>query len=101
MTQDDLDPEFLGDFDEPDLEMPEDGRDSQPPTEGSSDDPESLEAEDPLHDDETVLSASTGRNTIVDHDPEPLEDDDWALEEEQIVDEDELEDRETGDEFPQ
>jgi len=79
MTQDDLDPEFLGDFDEPDLEMPE----------------------DPLHDDETVLSASTGRNTIVDHDPEPLEDDDWALEEEQIVDEYELEDRETGDEFPQ
>ena len=79
MTQDDLDPEFLGDFDEPDLEMPEDS----------------------LHDDETVLSASTGRNTIVDHDPEPLEDDDWALEEEQIVDEHELEDRETGDEFPQ
>lgn len=90
MTQDDLDPEFLGDLNEPDLELPEDGRDSQPPPEGSSDDPESLEAEDPLHDDETVLGAATGRNTVIDHDPEPLDEDDWALEEERIVDEDEL-----------
>lgn len=90
MTQDDVDPEFLGDLNEFDLEMPEDGRDSQPPEEGSSDDPESLEAEDPLRDDEAVLTDTAGPNSLIGQAAEPVKEDDWALEEERVVDEDGL-----------
>ena len=83
-------PEFFGDIDEPDLELPEDGRDSQPPPEGSSDEPEMLDEDDPLRNSEAVLSESTSPSTLTGQETEPLQDDDWALEEQRVLDETEL-----------
>lgn len=85
------DPEFFGELDEPDLEMPEDGRDGQPPEEGSQDDPETLDANDPLRNDRTVLSETDSPTTVAGQAVEPLAEDDWALEEQQVLDEDEFE----------
>lgn len=45
MTENDA--EFYSGSEEPDLEEPEDGRESYPPVEGSSDEPETLDAQDP------------------------------------------------------
>lgn len=84
-------PEFFEDPDQPDLEVPEDGRDGQPPEEGSSDEPETLAIEDPLGDEQVVLSDTDGLTTVSGQVAEPLADDDWSLEEEQIIDPDELE----------
>lgn len=94
MTENDA--EFFGELDEPDLEQPRDGRDGQPPEEGSQDDPETLAAHDPLRDDEAVLAETDSPTTVAGQDAEPTVEDDWALEEQQILDEDEFEE-----EFPE
>jgi len=85
------DGEFYSGSEEPDLEEPEDGRESYPPAEGSSDDPETLEKEDPLRGAQGVLSDTEGPTTLTGQETEPLLDDDWAIAEENIVDEAELE----------
>lgn len=95
MTENDS--EFFGELDEPDLEMPEDGRDGQPPEEGSQDDPETLDANDPLRDEQTVLADNDSPTTVAAPGAaEPLAEDDWALEEQQVLEEDEFEE-----EFPE
>ncbi len=83
--------EFYSGSEEPDLEEPEDGRESYPPVEGSSDEPETLDEEDPLRGTEAVLSDADGATTLTGQEAEPLMDDDWELAEENVVDEDELE----------
>ena len=94
MTENDS--EFFGDLDEPDVEMPQDGRDGQPPEEGSQDDPETLDVNDPLRNEQTVLSETDSPTTVAGQAAEPLAEDDWALEEQQVLDEDEFEE-----EFPE
>ena len=94
MTENDA--EFFGELDEPDLEQPEDGRDGQPPEEGSQDDPETLAEHDPLRNDDAVLTETDSRTTVAGQDVEPTVEDDWALEEQQVLGEDEFEE-----EFPE
>ncbi|HIW46623.1 MAG TPA: hypothetical protein H9884_06955 [Candidatus Yaniella excrementigallinarum] len=89
MTENDA--EFYSGSEEPDLEEPEDGRESYPPVEGSSDEPETLDAQDPLRGTEGVLSDTEGPTTLTGQETEPLLDDDWAIAEENVVDETELE----------
>ena len=85
------DGEYFYNPDEPDLEQPEDGRDGQPPEEGSSDNPESLAAHDPLHSAHTVLSDTDSLPTVADPDAEPADEDDWAVEAQRVFDEKEFE----------
>ena len=85
------DPEVFGDIDGPDLERPKDGRDAQPPEEGSSDYPETLDAHDPLRNEQVVLSETDSPTTVAGQAAEPLAEDDWALEEQQVLEEDESE----------
>jgi len=47
-----------------DEDEPLDGRDSQPVTEGSSDDPQTLDHNDPLRDEETLLAERTGEDSL-------------------------------------
>lgn len=89
MTENDS--EFFGELDEPDLELPEDGRDAQSPDEGSQDDPETLDTNDPLRNEQTVLSETDSPTTVAGQADEPLAEDDWALEEQQVLEEDEFE----------
>lgn len=84
--------DFFEELDDSDMEMPLDGRDGQPPEEGSSDEPDTLAAHDPLRNKDVVLSDTHGPSTTFGQEAEPLSQDDWALEELHIVDPDELED---------
>lgn len=79
------DPEHYYD-DEQDLEEPLDGRDGQPPEEGSSDDPETLAKHDPLHKDDPVLVETDSGSTVIGEAAEPTEDE--AIDEEHIIDDD-------------
>lgn len=83
--------DFFQELDDSDMEVPLDGRDGQPPEEGSSDEPETLESHDPLRNKDVVLSDTEGPSTIFGQQPEPLAQDDWALEELHVIDPDELE----------
>jgi len=82
--------ELFKDPDEPDLEVPNDGSDTQPPEEGSSDYPDTLEKNDPLREDQVVLKESEGPTTVAGREPEPADDDTVPLEESAVVEEDEL-----------
>lgn len=62
---------------------------SPPPEEGSSDDPEILEAHDPLRKHDVVLSDTQQGSTLFGQTTEPLEQDDRALEELHVVDSEE------------
>ena len=84
--------DFFGPLDEPDLEVPQDGRNGQSVEEGSSDEPQSLEAHDPLRNEQGVLSDTYGLDTISEEEGEPIDEDDWVLEDEEILDPDELDD---------
>src|SRR5699024_4703668 len=89
MTENDA--ELYSASEEPDLEEPADGRESYPPVEASSDEPEALDAQDPLRGTGGVLSDTEGTTTLTGQETEPLLDDDWAIAEENVVDETELE----------
>lgn len=93
MTENDPGRAFRYDPDEPDLEEPDDGRDSQPPEEGSSDTPEALAEHDPLRRHDGVLTDSYDQSTLTGHQTEPTTEDDWLIEEESILDEDEFDDQ--------
>ena len=84
--------DFFEEIDDADMEVPQDGRDGQPPEEGSSDEPDTLAAHDPLRHHDVVLSDAHGPSTIMGQEAEPLSADDWALEELHIVESDEFED---------
>lgn len=81
-----FDPENYNDDDELDLEVPDDGRESQPPAEGSSDDPESLEHEDPLSQEEPIIVDTDSKSDVVGT-AAPATDDE-AVDEERVVDDD-------------
>ena len=89
--------DFFGELDEPDLEVPLDGRDGQPSEDGSSDEPQSLEAHDPLRNEHAVLTDAFDSTTISGDDEEPIDEDDWVLEDEEILDPDELDEHFEGD----
>lgn len=80
--EDELDQQFV-ETPEDDLEAPEDGRDGSP-SEGSSDDPDSLDAIDPLRRDTYLVDGDEDYNGVPDYqdrgecseDDEPVEDDD-------------------------
>mgnify|MGYP007082236136 CR=1 FL=1 len=84
-----FDPENYHDDDELDLEEPLDGRDGQPPEEGSSDDPETLEKHDPLRKRDPILVQTDNESTIIGEAAEPTEDE-YIDEEHFIVDDAEL-----------
>lgn len=63
--EDELDQQFVDEV-EDDLESPEDGRDGSP-AEGSSDDPDSLDAIDPLRRDTYLLDGDEDYNRVPDY----------------------------------
>lgn len=79
-----FDAENYYDDDELDLEEPLDGRDGQPPEEGSSDDPDTLVKHDPLHKDDAVLVETDTESTVTGETAEPT--DDELIDEERIID---------------
>lgn len=91
--------DFFEEIDDADMEVPQDGRDGQPPEEGSSDEPETLEAHDPLRNSDVVLSDTEGPSTIFGQHTEPLAQDDWALEELHVMGPDELDEELEDDDF--
>lgn len=91
------DPEFYDDDDQLDLEEPLDGRDGQPVTEGSSDEPETLDSNDPLRDTDAILTATTDPSTMTAEAVEATEDEE--IDEEYILDDEEIEEFELDQEF--
>ena len=79
-----FDAENYYDDDELDLEEPLDGRDGQPPEEGSSDDPDTLVKHDPLHKDDAVLVETDTESTVTGETAEAT--DDELIDEERIID---------------
>lgn len=92
-----FDPEHYYDDDDLDLEEPQDGRDSQPPEQGSSDDPENLERHDPLHKHDPILVETNTGSTVIGEAAEATEDE--ALDEERIIDDVSELDEEDPEEF--
>lgn len=86
--EDEIDQQFLEDT-EDDLESPEDGRDGSP-AEGSSDDPESLDAIDPLRRDTYLVDGDEDYNRIPDYQErgEYSEDDEPERDEDELAFED-------------
>lgn len=84
--EDEIDQQFLEEAEE-DLETPEDGRDGGP-AEGSSDDPDSLDAVDPLRRDTYLVDGDEDYNGIPDYqergeyseDDEPEDEDELSFE---------------------
>lgn len=72
--------------DELDLETPLDGRDGQPPEEGSSDEPETLDAHDPLREKEPVLIETDTESDVTGAAVHPTEDE--LIDTERLVDDD-------------
>lgn len=79
-----FDPENYHDDDELDLEEPLDGRDGQPPEEGSSDDPTTLDEHDPLRAPDPVLVEADTKSTTTGAGVEPTPDE--AVDEERVLD---------------
>lgn len=94
MTENDAN--FFKDPDEPEIYLPDDGSDTRPPEEGSSDYPDTLEDHDPLQEEQVVLKGESGGATTVAHrEPAPASDETTPLEELQVVDQENLEEDES------